>query len=166
MRYLRLSTGAMSERGSFSQMTGIALKRSDAHDSVVHHASDVAITHLLEIGDFECGIEQLGRCRVSEIEAKAVGDALAVDSVVAVVHERRVLLERVVQCDVVVFVSSTVTQTHEMAHPRAKVFKRVNATLVVPAAVAERKQLREGAHDVSDLALKLVDRLNCSFCDA
>ena len=65
-----------------------------------------------------------------------------------------------------VLVFTRVTQSHEMAHPRSEVLKRVHAVVVVPATVAEREELRKGAHDVCHLALKLVDRLDATFRDA
>ena len=64
------------------------------------------------------------------------------------------------------FVFSCIAESHEMAHPRSKVFKRVHSVVVVPATVAEREEFGECSHDPRDCAFKLIDWFDFFLVDA
>ena len=64
------------------------------------------------------------------------------------------------------FVFSCIAESHEMTHPRSKVFKRVHSVVVVPATVAEWKEFGECSHDPRDIAFKLIDWFEFVLGDA
>ena len=90
-------------------MSGIAFNRSNTYDSVLHHTCYIARFHLLKVVDFEVWIEELGRGGMFEVEAHAARNGVPVNSVVAVMHECGVLLERIPEHAFAVLVDMPVT---------------------------------------------------------
>ena len=101
-----------------------------------------------------------------EVEAHVVRDAMAVYTVVTVMHESWVRLVGIVQLELAVISFSCIAQSHQVTYPRLKVFKHFHTILVDPATATEREEFRKSANDPRNLLFKFVDWLDSALFDA
>ena len=91
---------------------------------------------------------------------------MSVYTVVTIMHESRVCLIGAVQLELAVFSLSCIAQSHQVTHPRSKVFKRFHTILVDPATATEGKEFWKSAHDPRNLLFEFVDWLDSALFDA